>query len=145
LPPSRDSPLTRQQRRALARERAKASLRKPGGQPGHEGKTRELAAPERITQGFDHLPGCCGCGHRFDGQEQRLGEPVVHQKWELPPIEPLIFEHRLWRLRCPGCGRGQPADLPDGVSPSMLGPRLEAHIAAFAGVYRLSRRRSWNS
>ena len=31
LPPSRDPPLTRQQRRALARERAKASLRKPGG------------------------------------------------------------------------------------------------------------------
>jgi len=32
------------------------------------------------------------------------------------------------------------ADLPDGVSGSALGPRLEAHIAVLAGVYRLSRR-----
>ena len=65
LPPSRDPPLTRQQRRELARKRAKESLRKPGGQPGHDGKTRELAAPERVSAGFDHLPGsCAGCGRR---------------------------------------------------------------------------------
>jgi transposase len=48
LPPSRDPPMTRQQRRAEARRRAKESLRKAGGQPGHEGKSREMAAPERV-------------------------------------------------------------------------------------------------
>ncbi|MCA1678075.1 MAG: transposase [Actinobacteria bacterium] len=140
LPPSRDPPLTRQQRRALARERAKASLRKPGGQPGHEGKTRELAAPEQVTAGFDQLPAGCGCGHLFDGGEERLGEPVVHHKWELPVIAPQVFEYRRWRLACPVCGKGVLAALPDGVSASALGPRLEAHIAVLAGVYRLSRR-----
>jgi transposase len=141
LPPSRDPPLTRQQRRELARKRAKESLRKPGGQPGHEGKCRELAAPERVDQRFDHLPGACaGCGHAFCGEEDRLGSPVIHQKWELPVIEPLVFEHRLWRLACPGCGRGQLAELPDGVTGSALGPRLEAHIAVLSGVFRLSRR-----
>jgi transposase len=141
LPPSRDPPLTRQQRRELARKRAKASLRKPGGQPGHAGKTREPPAPEQITRGFDHAPsGCAGCGHVFCGDEQRLGDPVVQHKWELPVIEPLVFEHRLWRLECPGCGRAQLAELPDGVSGSAFGPRLEAHIAALAGAYRLSRR-----
>ena len=140
LPPSRDPPLTRQQRRALARERAKASLRKPGGQPGHDGKTREPPNPEQITAGFDHLPVGCGCGYVFDGAEQRLGEPVVHHKWELPVIAPDVFEHRLWRLACPCCGTGALAALPDGVSASALGPRLEAHIAVLAGVYRLSRR-----
>jgi len=141
LPPSRDPPLTRQQRRELARQRAKASLKKPGGQLGHEGKTRELAAPEQVSAGFDHLPeSCAGCGHCFDGGEERLGGPVVHQKWELPVIEPLVFEHRLWRLACPGCGRGQLAGLPGGVTASALGPRMEAHIAVLAGVYRLSRR-----
>lgn len=62
LPPSRDPPLTRQQRRALARERAKQSLRKPGGQPCHGGKTRELAGPEQVSADFDHLPAGCGCG-----------------------------------------------------------------------------------
>ncbi len=56
MPPSSDPPMSRQQRRALARERAKASLRGPGGQPGHEGKTRELAAPERVNRSAEHLP-----------------------------------------------------------------------------------------
>lgn len=141
LPPSRDPPLTRQQRRELARKRAKESLRKPGGQPGHEGKTREPPAPEQIAASSDHLPqGCCGCGLAFCGDEQRFGDPVVHHTWELPVIEPLIFEYRLWRLVCPDCGRARLADLPDGVSGSALGPRMQAHIAALAGVFRLSRR-----
>jgi hypothetical protein len=62
LAPSRDPPLTRQQRRALARERAKASLRKPGAQPGHEGKAREMAAPESVDERFEHLPERCDAG-----------------------------------------------------------------------------------
>lgn len=94
LPPSRDPPLTRQQRRALARERAKASLRKQGGQPGHEGTTREMAPPERVDERSDHLPDACGCGHRFDGGEERLGDPAVHQKWELRDF-PTVLERRV--------------------------------------------------
>jgi transposase len=140
LPPSRDPPMTRQQRRAEARRRAKESLRKQGAQPGHEGKTREMAPPERLAGGFDHVPVRCGCGHRFDGSEQRLGDPVARQKWELPEIVPLVFEHRLHRLECPACGKGVLAELPDGVTGSAFGPRMEAHIAVLAGVYRLSRR-----
>jgi transposase len=86
LPPSQDSPMTRQQRRALAREKAKRSLRKPGGQPGHEGKHRQMAPAERVDRCSEHLPeACSGCGHDFDGCEQRVGAPVIHQKWELPP------------------------------------------------------------
>jgi predicted metal-dependent phosphoesterase TrpH len=67
LPPSRDPPLTRQQRRELARKRVKG----------------------------------CGCEHLFVGGEERLGDPVVHHKWELPAVAPLIFEHRCggWRAR----------------------------------------------
>ena len=141
MPPSSDPPMTRQQRRALARERAKASLRKPGGQPGHEGKVREMAAPERVDERFEHLPEeCLGCGHCFDGTEERLDEPLIQQKWELPAIRPLVFEHRLHRLACPGCGKAMVAELPAGVSASAFGPRLEAHIATLAGVFRLSRR-----
>jgi transposase len=140
LPPSRDPPLTRQQRRALARERAKASLRKQGAQPGHEGKTREMAPAARVDHRRDYLPDACACGHRFDGLGERLGDPVVHQKWELPVIRPLVFEHRLWRLGCPCCGKAVLAALPDGVTGSAFGPRMEAHIAVLAGVYRLPRR-----
>ena len=140
-PPSSDPPMTRQQRRALARERAKKSLRKPGGQPGHEGKHRQMAPPERLDGAFERLPDACsGCGRAFTGGERHAGEPVIHQKWELPPIAPLIFEYHLHRLRCPGCGKKTLAGLPAGVSASAFGPRLEAHIATLAGVFRLSRR-----
>jgi len=140
MPPSSDPPKSRAERRRVARETYKRSMRKSGGQPGHEGKTRELAGSERLEGQFDHLPCDCACGHRFSGREERLGEPVVHQKWELPVIEALVFEHRLWRLVCPGCGRARRAELPAGVSGSGHGPRVEAHIATLAGVFRLSRR-----
>lgn len=140
MPPSSDPPMSRQERRAEARRRAKESLRKQGGQPGHEGKSREMAPPERVNEHFEHLPVSCECGHAFDGSEERLGGPLAHQVWELPPIAPLIAEHRRHRLLCPGCGAGRLAELPAGVSPSAFGPRLQAHIAALAGVHRLSRR-----
>ena len=132
MPPSSDLPKTRQQRRAEARRKAKESLRKQGGQPGHEGKSREMAPPERVDEIFEHLPASCECGHAFDGSEERLGEPLAHQVWELPPVAPLIAEHRRHRLSCPRCGAGQLAELPAGVTASAFGPRLQAHIATLA-------------
>ncbi len=141
LPPSSDPPLTRAERRRRAREKAKElSKRKPGGQPGHEGKHRAMAPPERVDRRSEHLPIVCGCGHRFTGSEERVDDPVVHQQWELPPIRPLIFQYDLVRLRCPCCRRPRLAQLPVGVSWSPFAPRLQAHIGVLAGVYRLSRR-----
>jgi transposase len=138
--PSNDPPLTRQQRRARERERAKQQGRKQrGGQPGHEGKAREMAGPERVDDHVEHVPVRCGCGHRFDGSEERVGDPVLRQKWELPEVVALVTEHRLHRLLCPACGSAVLAE-GDGISSSPFGPRLEAHIAVMAGVYRLSRR-----
>ena len=138
--PSNDPLLTRQQRRARERERAKQQGRKQrGGQPGHEGKSREMVAPERVDDHFDHAPVACGCGHRFDGSEEQVADPVLRQKWELPEIVPLVIEHRLHRLLCPECGTAVLADS-EGISGSAFGPRLEAHVAVMAGVYRLSRR-----
>ena len=107
--PSSDSPLTRQQRRQLARERAKKQLererreaRSQGGQPGHEGSSRPPAEPEQLTAGpFDCVPGRCGCGHRFTGGEERVGDPVGHQQWELPVVVAEVREWRRLRLECP--------------------------------------------
>ena len=140
MPPSSDPPMTRQERRAEARRRAKESLRRQGGQPGHEGRSREMAPPERVDEIFEHLPVSCDCGHAFDGSEERLGKPLAHQVWELPPIAPLIAEHRRHRLLCPACGAGRLAELPAGVTASAFGPRLQAHVATLAGIHRLSRR-----
>lgn len=138
MPPSSDPPLSRAERRRRAREAYKRSMRQTGGQPGHRGKTRELVEPERVNRRFEHLPERCGCGHRFCGGEERVGEPVIHQQYELPAVGPLVFEHARVRLQCPACGRPVLAELP-GPALSGYGPRLEAHIAMLAGVFRLSR------
>jgi transposase len=143
--PSSDSPKTRAERRREAREKLKrmsGAQRKAGGQPGHEGKHRALVREDRVDRRTSHLPEACGCGHQFDGSEERVDDPVIHQQWELPRICPLVFQYDLLRLRCPCCGRPKLADLPAGASWSAFAPRLEAHIATFAGVYRLSRRQT---
>lgn len=137
-PPSSDPPKSRAERRRLAREAYKRSMRKSGGQPGHEGKTRELAAPERVDERRVHLPERCACGHCFDGSEQPIGDPVTHQQYELPVIRPLVIEHSRVRLGCPQCGCASLAGLP-GPALAGFGPRLDAHIAMLAGVLRLSR------
>jgi transposase len=74
----------------------------------------------------------------FDGSEERVGDPVVDQQFELPPVVPLVFEHARVRLRCPTCQRATLAALSAGAR-SGFGPRLDAHIAMLAGVFRLSR------
>jgi transposase len=141
--PAQDPPKSRAERRREARAKLKEmskSKRKPGGQPGHEGSHRQMALPEQLNRRTDHFPESCSCGHSFDGSEERVGDPLIHQQWELPPIRPLIFQYDLHRLRCPGCGGARLAELPAGASWSAFAPRLEAHIAMLAGVFRLSRR-----
>jgi transposase len=138
MPPSSDPPKSRAERRRAAREAYKRSMRKSGGQPGHQGKTREMVAPERLDDRVEHLPDACDCGRVFDGGEERLGDPVVHQQFELPVIVPLVFEHARVRLLCPACQKATLAKLSAGAQ-SGFGPRVDAHIAMLAGVFRLSR------
>lgn len=145
--PSSDPPLTRQQRRQLARERAKRELQRQGrerrgqgAQPGHAGSSREPAGPDELSGGpVQCVPGRCGCGHLFSGAEERVGEPVAHQQWDVPLVVPEVREWRRLRLECPECGRLVLAELPPGVSGSAFGPRLHAHVAVLAGQCRLSR------
>lgn len=138
MPPGSDPPKSRAERRALARQAYKRSMRSSGAQPGHEGRAREMVAPERVDRRVEHLPEACECGHCFDGSEERVGDPVCHQQYELPVIVPLIFEHARVRLCCPACGGATLASLSPGDR-SGFGPRIDAHIAMLAGVFRLSR------
>jgi hypothetical protein len=108
-------------------------MRKAGGQPGHQGKSRELVGPKRLDKGVLHLPGCCGCGHVFDGSEERVGDPVCHQQFELPVIRPLVFEHARLRLRLPGVSEGDARAAVGGCS---VGVR-----AAYRCAYRDARQR----
>jgi len=138
LPPSQDPPS------APPRPTKPASGRGRGGQPGHEGRHRRLLPLERVDQVVEHWPERCRvCAHVF-AEGERVDAAVVqrHQVCELPPVAVTVTEHRLHRLRCPGCAIETRAKLPAGVPRSAFGPRLQAAVATVAVRNRVSRRDS---
>ena len=136
LPPSQDPPSVPK------RAGGAGSGRKRGGQEGHEGRHRRLVPPERVDEVVEHWPERCpSCAHVFAGPERvDAGEPWRHQVAELPPVAVFVTEHRLHRVCCPGCAAQTRAELPDGVSRSAFGPRLQAAVATLAVRNRVSRR-----
>lgn len=114
-----------------------SSGKKPGGQPGHPGKARALLAADHVTHVHDCRPGpCCACG----GAVRIAGLCARRQVIELPPIQPVLTEYRLYAGECRRCGRHCEAALPPGVATRVTGPRLLALIGALTGGYRLSKR-----
>lgn len=114
------------------------SGRRRGGQPGHSPCARPLAPPEKVAETFDHQPDACRrCGHELTGIDP---EPIRHQVAELPPIEPIVTEHRLHRLTCSQCGTLTAATLPADVPKGAFGPRLQAVLALLSGGYRIGKR-----
>ena len=112
--------------RRLTKSLRGRSGRKPGGQPGHEGRTlRQVAAPDEVVV---HEPtACAGCGADLppDGQPVRVSR---RQVFDIPKITVRMVEHRLLSRRC-GCGQVTAAAGPAGVSaPVQYGP----HAAAIA-------------
>src|ERR1700691_2559994 len=109
--PSADTPVSRQERRALARAKTKELLekdgkrRKAGGQLGRRGSGRGLLGEDQMSEIVDHYPGeCSGCGREFSEVEKvpRWGAGR-HQVAELPAIAVEYVEYRTQVLRCPGC------------------------------------------
>lgn len=132
LPPSRD-PLN-----APPRPRKPPSGRKPGGQPGHEGHTRELLPIEKVDEVFPRIPTRCqSCGKKLRGQDP---SPIRHQVTEIPQTPPHVTEYQLHSLVCKGCGTVTAATLPEGVPAGAFGPRLQAIVAICSGLYHLSKR-----
>jgi transposase len=136
LPPSQDPPS------APPRPQKPASGRRPGGQPGHQGRSRPLLPLERVDQVVEHWPERCRtCAHVFAEDERSEAVPAHrHQVSELPPIAVRVSEHRLHRLACPDCGRETRAELPADVPGGAFGPRLQAAVATLAVRNRVSRR-----
>jgi hypothetical protein len=113
-------------------ERRKGSGRKRGGQPGHPGSGPELLPIERVDEVVEHHPGACRrCGTLLQGADPA---PLRHQVIEIPPITPLVIEHRLHRLVCPCCSTSTCATLPADVEISCgtiatIRQRLSAALA----------------
>ena len=134
-PTSRNSSTPPSQDPFRLRKSKSPSGRKQGGQPGHEGKGRELSPPDEV---HSVKPCTCGkCGAPLSGDDPA---PHRHQVWEIPPPKVIVTEHQLHALTCEGCGHTTRAELPDGVSRSQFGPNVHATIATSTGRYNVSRR-----
>jgi transposase len=99
------------------------SGRKPGGQPGHEG--RHLERSEQPDEVIVHVRAVCGgCG-----SDLADGEPVgeeARQVFDLPPVRLIVTEHRSQRRRC-ACGHITRAAFPaDAGAPAQYGHRMRA-------------------
>ena len=129
-PPSRDGPGFKPP------ARRKGSGRKRGAQPGHPGSGPELLPIERVDAVMDHHPDACRhCGALLDGEDP---DPLRHQVIEIPPITPVVIEHRLHRLLCPCCSTSTCATLPADVEASHYGPRLSALVGLLGSAFPLS-------
>lgn len=131
-PPSADPPGFEK------RQEKKKSNKKRGGQPGHSGTSRDLYPIEKCSEVYDHHPTTCpSCGESLNGEDTN---PYRHQIVEIPPIEPIVIEHRLHQLTCGRCGTETRATLPSEVNPSGYGVRVVAIVSLLSGVYRNSHR-----
>jgi transposase len=132
-PPSSDGP-------GVERRAAKGTGRKPGGQPGHPGKKRELLPVEEVDVVVKLVPDRCG---RCQGPTVVLADApqlLRHQVTELPPVKPHVTEYQQGHGYCAVCEAWTTAPLPEGVSSSAFGPRLTTLVALLSGQYRLSKR-----
>ena len=134
--PSSDGPGAKASQRRKGKR--KPSGRKAGGQPGHEGRTRDLEPVEKADTVVDHFPDTCGlCGEGLSGAPE-VGDPVAHQQYEIPPLRLHLIHHWLHRLTCPRCGSETLARL-KAEEATGQGPRLTAFIGLLTSHNRQSR------
>jgi len=132
-PPASDRP--RHQREKKGRL---PSGKKRGGQPGHRGHSRQPVPPEGVSEFRMYKPDKCGhCGEALSGNDPT---PYRWQVTDLPPIEPVIIEHQVHRLRCRCCGQTTRGQLPPEVACSQFGPGVTAVVGLLIGQERLSKR-----
>jgi len=134
LPPSTQHP------HARPKPPQRKSKKRQGGQPGHTKHERPLIPTEDCDDVQPLRPTeCRRCGGKLSGSDP---EPLRHQVWELPEIEPLVTEYQRHRLCCPTCGETTCAELPVGVPQGQSGPRLMAFTGLLMAYYRQSKRRT---
>jgi transposase len=95
--------------------------RKPGGQPGHEGVTRDpLPADERIALTAKECRKCRSLRLQLKGTETKQ-EIEIERRRKVTEVTQAIYG-------CLDCGEETRATLPGGREPSGYGPQLQADI-----------------
>jgi transposase len=120
------------------------SGRKPGGQPGHPGKTRFLKPIEPCHPVVPVFPKACAHCHAPLPQAPSGAAPPPRRRQvlELPPVLIQTIEYPCHATACPHCHALTWAPLPPEVPAGIFGPRLQALWARLVGRHRRSRR-SW--
>ena len=123
VPPSKD-----ENRPFKSKSLRKKTGRKPGGQKGHEGTTLEMTSNPDET--IDHAPKYCECCGK--DLSATPGEFVERkQVIDLPPIEPVVTEHRVYEKEC-SCGHVTISSFPGGLqAPVSYGPMIESLTGYF--------------
>lgn len=131
-PPSSDPPQTR------SYPKHEASGKQKGGQKGHVGKGRKLAAPGRVSRVVVSKPVTCqGCGALLLGEDPH---PQRHQVSELPRLDPEIIEYQVHTLACCVCGVSNQAEWPADMPTGSFGERLQALVGYLGGRFGVSQR-----
>ncbi len=135
-PPSSDGPAAKPR----ARRPMKCRKRKPGGQPGHKGKNRDLIPTEQAKEVIPVFPESCEqCGEVLTPPpDQTAGKCWRHQVVDIPEPKPETTEYQLHCIRC-SCGAETWAKIPQAAR-SGFGPRLTAFLAHLTGLHRVTRR-----
>jgi transposase len=113
--------------------------KKRGGQIGHLGHERKLYPLEMCVEVIDHYPQKCGkCGAAVKESSSQI---YRHQIVEVPPLEPIVIEHRFHQMTCTCCGReNQAPEMTEIISQGGYGSRVAAYVGLFSSQYRQSYR-----
>ena len=131
-PPSSD--ISRPHRNVSLRDK---STKKSGGQKGHKGKTLKMVeTPDEVIY---HIPQYCTvCGTSLSGQKEQFKER--RQVIDIPPIMPVITEHRTYSIQC-NCGHCTQGVFPEEVKNHVnYGNRITSLIAYLISYQYIS----WN-
>ena len=106
----------------------KTTGKKPGGQPGHKGRTLEMTSDPKHTIALvpDYCNNCGSSLEEFISVKERTRQIV-----DIPPIKAEWTQYNTYSKRC-SCGYCTESDFPQGVSsPVSYGSNTEALIAYF--------------
>ena len=114
--------------------------KKRGGQIGHIGHERKLYPVEVCQEVIDHYPAQCSkCGSEVS--ESISSQVYRHQVVEVPPVQPIVIEHRFHPMTCTCCGtENQASEMAEIIGKGGYGSRVAAYVGLFSSQYRQSYR-----
>lgn len=131
-PPSQDL------RKGFKPKEKKGNGKSRGAQFGHEGYEQKFYPVEQCETVENHYPQrCIECGASLQGHDL---DPYRVQHIDIPPVAPVVSEHRFHALSCEQCGAETRAWDDEIINGSRYGERIVAHVGVLSGQYRQSHR-----